>query len=110
MKAPEAYFTQSGSPRTIKWRARLKSDGYKVSGINLEGNITINTDKAPSCQAATLLHELLHEARKAPIHIRGDELGLDEVCTLTMEMNLVALWRLNRAVFDWIHANMGETK
>ncbi len=110
MKRPEMYYTQTGSPRTIKWKHRLKEDGNKVSGLNDDGNITINLDKHLADQAATLLHELLHEARKAPVHIRGDELELDEVCTLTIEQNLVSMWRRNRELFDWIHANMGVMK
>lgn len=108
MTRPDHYFTQSGTRKTITWKHRLKSDGEKVAGLNEDGNITINLDKQVSAQAATLFHELIHEARKAPVHIRGDELELDEVCTLTIETNLVIMWRSNRKLFDWIHANMGE--
>ena len=110
MKQPTRYTTQTGKIRVIKWQARLKEEGVEVSGTNTDGVIQVNTSRSPMHQATTLLHELIHEARKAPIHVRGDEIELDEVCTLTVEMNLATMWRANRSVFAWIHANIGELK
>lgn len=97
---PSKYEGLRGRGHAIRWRKQLAASGFHRDGV-----ITINSSRSLAWQAATLLHEMTHQATETP-YVDDFDGGLDELIVNSTATQLTNLWHRNADVFAWIHYHL----